>query len=519
MFKIIKLPTLNQYVFSFLNQNKSTSSLYRFSSTVQLQGTINLNNLKTKPLIDQKINNKHYDVAIIGGGSGGLAFALEASKHNLKTVVFDYVEQSTQGNTWGLGGTCVNVGCIPKKLMHTSGLYKEILLNSPGYGFDLNQLNEGKLDSKHFIWENLVQNVQSYIKSINFGYKKQLVDKNIDYVNALATFYDKNTLVFSPKSQHISSYLQDNNLINQEKQEDLGKITADQIVIAVGGRPLILPDEQCKNSYKYGITSDDIFMQKCPPRKTLVVGGGYIAVECAGFLSTLGYHTSMMTRQLYLREFDQDIAYRIVYNLQKENGVNIVPTSLPSSIEKVDENLFKVKIVNQVTQQETEDYKGRFENELEQNKDINCVYFQKLKLDVNDFPTTIFTPTEYSCTGLSEEQSIKKYGEENIEVYHSKYTPLEEQISPRYDEDYNSLQRKAYAKIICNKLENDKIVGIHYLGPNAGEVMQGYAVAMKLGTTKFDLDRTIGIHPTTSEEFTGLNITKSSGEPYEKTSC
>ncbi|KAL4431921.1 hypothetical protein ABPG74_012733 [Tetrahymena malaccensis] len=547
---------------------------------------------KKKPLIDEKVNKQHYDVAIIGGGSGGLAFAFEAQKLGLKAVVFDYVEESTQGNSWGLGGTCVNVGCIPKKLMHTAALYKEVILNSSGYGFDLEGKNlEEKYKQEYLVWQHLVNNVQSYIKSINFGYKKSLGELNIDYVNAFASFYDKNTLIFSPKVDAISGFLKDNESY-KANTEQLGYVTADKIVVAVGGRPQLLSDNQCENSYKYAITSDDIFMQKKPPGKTLVVGGGYIALECSGFLSTLGYDTTMMTRSLYLREFDQDIAQMILENIQSQSKVKVVPTSLPVSLEKVDEDTLKVRIQNQEDKskiyedtfntvlmaigrkpntqklnlekvgvqlnQKNKKIQGRFNEELEQtsvegiyalgdvldgvpeltpvaqkqgqllarriqhkkeNKEVNTVFIQKNSMDYNDFPTTVFTPIEYSCAGYSEKQAIEKFGEENIEVYHSKFTPLEEQLSPRVDENFDTIYRKAYAKVICNKLDHERVVGIHYLGPNAGEVMQGYGVAMKLGMTKADLDRTVGIHPTTAEEFTSLSITKASGEDCEKTSC
>lgn len=125
----------------------------------------------------------------------------------------------------------------------------------------------------------------------------------------------------------------------------------------------------------------------------------------------------------------------------------------------------------------------------------------------------------YSYCGLSEEKAHKKFGKENIEVYHSKYTPLEEYLNSHIDETGHAIKRKAYCKIVCNKKDDDRIVGIHYLGPNAGEIMQGLTVAMKLGIKKKDLDNTIGIHPTSAEEFTNLKISKSSGEKFEKESC
>jgi len=140
-------------------------------------------------------------------------------------------------------------------------------------------------------------------------------------------------------------------------------------------------------------------------------------------------------------------------------------------------------------------------------------------MDYRDFPTTVFTPLEYSCCGLNEEQANSKFGPENIEVYHSRYVPLEDSLAHKYLPTGDPSSKKAYCKIICHKKDNEKVVGIHYLGPNAGEVMQGYAVAMKLGMHKRDLDRTVGIHPTQSEEFVQLKKTKASGEDFDRTSC
>ena len=121
--------------------------------------------------------------------------------------------------------------------------------------------------------------------------------------------------------------------------------------------------------------------------------------------------------------------------------------------------------------------------------------------------------------GYSEEEAKKAFGAENIEVYHSRYLPLEENLFKKYDEKGETLKRKAYTKIVCNKKDDDRVVGFHYLGPNAGEVMQGFAVAYKLGVTKKTLDQVMGIHPTTAEEFINLKITKASGEDYDKDTC
>jgi len=133
-------------------------------------------------------------------------------------------------------------------------------------------------------------------------------------------------------------------------------------------------------------------------------------------------------------------------------------------------------------------------------------------MDYVNIPTTVFTPVEYGCIGLSEEDALKKFGDNNIEVYHSFFTPLEFYLP---DKDIG----ECYIKLICNKLDNERIVGFHIFGPNAGEITQGYAVAMKMGVTKNDLLNTVGIHPTVSEEVVTVRITKSSGLDPKKTGC
>ncbi|KAM7308678.1 thioredoxin reductase 1, cytoplasmic-like [Ixodes scapularis] len=132
--------------------------------------------------------------------------------------------------------------------------------------------------------------------------------------------------------------------------------------------------------------------------------------------------------------------------------------------------------------------------------------------DYTNVPTTVFTPIEYGCIGYSEEDAISKFGEENIEVFHANFTPLEWTLPKRGTD-------MGYVKVVCLTPERDRILGFHYLGPNAGEVTQGFATAMKLGATKADLDATIGIHPTCAELLTTLSITKRSGTDAKQGGC
>lgn len=272
-----------------------------------------------------KTYEKQYDLAVIGGGSGGLATAFEANKHGLNVIVIDFVEESSHKSKWGLGGTCVNVGCIPKKLMHQAAKAKEEITNSGEYGWELpEEINERSRHeelSKRFNWAKLKNRVQGYIKSINFGYIANINrEEGLDYLNCLATFKDKDTLLCSKDTRIIYEYIKTGHLPENNHQNPLYyEIKASNFLIATGTRPSYL---QLDGAH-HAITSDDIFMKKTPPGKTLIVGGGYVAVEIAGFLNGMGYNVSLMTRGDYLRSFDRDMVAFVLKDLQQRK-VNIV---------------------------------------------------------------------------------------------------------------------------------------------------------------------------------------------------
>ena len=138
--------------------------------------------------------------------------------------------------------------------------------------------------------------------------------------------------------------------------------------------------------------------------------------------------------------------------------------------------------------------------------------------DISNYPTTVFTPLQMSTCGLSQDKAIEKLGRDNVSVYHIKYMALQEEILDKYDDEGNSTKDMVYAKAVVDVRDN-KVVGLHFTAPNAGEIMQGFAVAMRMGLTKQILDETIGIHPTVAENITNIEVTKESGLPFEKTSC
>jgi thioredoxin reductase (NADPH) len=459
-----------------------------------------------------------FDIFIIGGGSGGLAASKRASKLGARVGLTDFVNPTPNGTKWGLGGTCVNVGCIPKKLMHYTGLLGEIKNDMYSSGWDID------CEAKHD-WQRMINNVSTHIKKINWGYKKQLQKENIKYFNCFGKLIDKNTV----------------SLINKKGKEST--VTSKYIVIATGGRPKYY---DVPNLKELSITSDDLFWLKNPPGKTLVVGAGYTAIECAGFLRGLGYEVDILLRNKFLKKFDRGMVERI-YQDAVNKQINFKTgkiTSLSKKSDLIETNFViysnadpingrkKDDIVEETT--ETVSYNtvlvavGRTYNTHKLNlREVGVKIKDNNKIPVGDFyqtniknifaigdikdrsfeltpiaikegiklaeflfnkkqrpvpinynaiATTIFSPLEYAKCGLSEEKAILIYGEDDIEVYHSSFKPLEWNF---YEKRENNL---CYAKVvICKK--KDLVLGVHYAGPNAGEVIQAYSFALIRNTT------------------------------------
>ncbi|VDD75488.1 unnamed protein product [Mesocestoides corti] len=497
-----------------------------------------------------------YDLVVIGGGSGGLALAKESARCGARVSLLDFVLPTPKGATWGLGGTCVNVGCIPKKLMHQAALLNHYMEDAAAFGWDVtkgksNCSSTSKSRCRTHTWDTMVSGIQDYIHSLNFGYRSALMNVGVKYLNTT------------------------------NKQGIVKNITANTIVIATGERPRYPPIPGAK---EFGITSDDLFSLDHNPGKTLCVGASYVSLECAGFLRSIGCDVTVMVRSIYLRGFDQQMADMVGAYMDRY-GVKFVRPCVPTSVRCLEEydaetkklglyevegkhedgTLFKdtfntgvvtffynnvifavgrdpctTSIGLQNVGVET-DKNGRVIVDSEERTnisnifaigDVNNIGFQLTPVaiaagknlarrlytaddcltDYTNVPTTVFTPLEYGCIGLSEEAAIEKFGTKNIEVFHSHFHPLEWTIPHRQE-------NTCYAKLIINKADDNRVVGFHVLGPNAGEVTQGYAVGMRLGARKEDFDRTIGIHPTCSEVFTTLHVTKSSGGSAAVTGC
>uniref|UniRef100_A0A8V5HGF4 thioredoxin-disulfide reductase (NADPH) n=1 Tax=Melopsittacus undulatus TaxID=13146 RepID=A0A8V5HGF4_MELUD len=466
-----------------------------------------------------------YDLIIIGGGSGGLACSKEAAGFGKKVLVLDYVVPTPLGTSWGLGGTCVNVGCIPKKLMHQAALLGQALQDSRKYGWQYEE------QVKHN-WETMVEAIQNYIGSLNWGYRVSLREKSVTYLNSYGEFVEPHKIKATNRKGQVTYH------------------TAETFVLATGERPRYpgIPGDK-----EYCITSDDLFSLPYCPGKTLVVGASYVALECAGFLAGLGMDVTVMVRSILLRGFDQEMAERIGAYMET-HGVKFIKKFVPVQVEQLEEGMpGRLKVTAKSTGGEPEIFEEEYNTVLlaigrdactrnigletigvkinekngkvpvndEEQTNVPYVYAigdilegkleltpvaiqagkllarrlyggSSTKCDYINVPTTVFTPLEYGSCGLSEEKAIEGYGKQNLEVYHSLFWPLEWTVAGR---DNNT----CYGKIICNKHDNNRVIGFHVLGPNAGEVTQGFAAAIKCGLTKELLDETIGIHPTCAE--------------------
>jgi len=498
---------------------------------------------KLLQMVQEDTHNYDYDIIVIGGGSGGLSASKEAARLGKKVAVCDFVKPSPAGTTWGLGGTCVNVGCIPKKLMHQAALLGEAVKDAKSFGWEVEK------DTVQHSWTKMVEEVQNHIGGLNWGYRVALREKQVTYLNEYAEFVDEHTLKTTNKK-------------GKEKT-----ITAAKFILATGGRPKY-PEIP---GVEFGISSDDLFSLPHSPGKTLLIGASYIALECAGFLAALGCDTTVMVRSILLRGFDQQMANKIGEYME-EHGVNMIRECVPSSIEKIEDGtpgklkvfgkykdgtefvdefntvifaigrdactghigLDKVgvnlnpkngKVLHDAKEQSNVPNIYAIGDVLDDKPELTPVAIQAGKLlarrlcgvsetvtDYDNVCTTVFTPLEYGCCGLSEEDAIQKFGDDDLEVYHQNFWPLEWTVAHRPE-------NSCYCKLICVKSQNEKVVGFHYLGPNAGEVTQGFGIALKMGATKADFDNLIGIHPTTAENFTTMEITKSSGVDASASGC
>lgn len=542
---------------------------------------LNLKNLKLKKIDpfkickDPTLNNQSFDYVIIGGGSGGVSSALEASKLGVNTLVFDFVEPSNHGSKWGVGGTCVNVGCIAKKLIHNAALLRESQNIAPFYGYDETQTKPD------FSWTKMISNIHLKVKKTNYDLEGGLNGENVRYVNCMATYLDANTILYSPDVAQINHFVETGSILDESK---VGRINTKYSAIAVGGRPNYIPESSCEGSH-LAITSDDLFVRNQEPGRTLVVGSGYVGIECSSFLHKLGVPTTLTARSTMLKGFDTGVVAYLRDYIVNKFKLDVREEIVPRKISKLEDGTFDVELIDsEGTLVSTENYDTVLQAvsrhvvtdklnikrigvetdprtkkvlnydpvTFSSNKDgifamgdaldgcpeltpiasmtgihIARTVAHKLALLAEEpypinfdvCPTTVFSYPEYSKVGMSEDDAIVTHGAENVEVWHSISTPTEESLNMDYFDDGSTRQIKSYFKLVCLKEEGSPVVGIHYVGLQAGEIMQGFALAFSKGVTKTDFDRLVGIHPTMAENFTSIIWTKEENANPEKTSC
>ena len=444
---------------------------------------------------------KEYDYIVIGGGSGGIASANRAAMHGAKVILFEGKE---------VGGTCVNVGCVPKKVMWYGAQIAETLHRYAGeYGFDVT-INK-------FDFATLKANRQAYIDRIHGSYERGFDSNGVERVYEYARFVDPHTVEVAGE-----------------------RYTAPHILIATGGHALYpnIPGSE------YGITSDGFFELDEVPKRTAVIGAGYIAVEVAGVLNALGSDTHLFVRKdRPLRTFDKDIVDVLVDEMAKSGPTLHTHANVTEVVKNADDSLtisfdngetitvdcliwaigraantsgFGLEKTGVKLTEKGTIYSDEFENtsvpgiyalgDVTGKLDLTPVAVKAgrqlserlfnnkadAKLDYTDVATVVFSHPVIGSVGLTEEKAIAKYGAENIKVYKSSFTPM-----------YTALgdNRQPSTMKLVTLGEDEKIIGLHGIGYGVDEMIQGFSVAIKMGATKADFDNTVAIHPTGSEEF------------------
>lgn len=445
--------------------------------------------------------SKHYDYIAIGGGSAGIASVNRAAMYGQKCAL---IEAKV------LGGTCVNVGCVPKKVMwYGAQIAEAIRQYGPDYGFDTT--------INHFSWDKLLESRSAYIDRIHQSYERVLGNNKVDVITGFARFKDAHTVE-----------------VNGETY------TADHILIATGGRPVppSIPGAE------YGIDSDGFFALKALPSRVAVVGAGYIAVELAGVLNALGSETHLFVRKhAPLRNFDPLITETLVEVMNTE-GPSLHTNSVPKAVVKNADGSLTLQLENgheqtvdcliwaigrepatdninlDVTGVKFND-RGYIQVDKYQNTSVPGLYAvgdntgaveltpvavaagRRLSerlfnnkpdehLDYTNIPTVVFSHPAIGTVGLTEPQAIEQYGADNVKCYKSSFTAMYTAVT--------SHRQPCKMKLVCAG-KDEKIVGIHGIGYGMDEILQGFAVALKMGATKKDFDNTVAIHPTAAEEF------------------
>ncbi|MEM8856797.1 MAG: glutathione-disulfide reductase [Chloroflexota bacterium] len=438
-----------------------------------------------------------YDLYTIGAGSGGVRASRFAGGFGARVGIAEEKE---------LGGTCVNVGCVPKKLFVYASQFATDFADSRGFGWTVGDTS--------FDWGTLISNKDKEISRLNGIYEWLLTSKNVDIHTGRAKLIDAHTV-------EVNGH----------------KFTAENILIATGGRP----NRPNYPGAEHVITSDEAFFIEELPESIMVVGGGYIGVEFAGIFHGLGVDVTILLRSdQILRGFDHDIRSHLSIEYEKK-GIKIHTETQISSVEKLDDGQLKVTLDDGTSQIVGMVMKaiGRVPNtrgiglenvgvELAPNGTVlvddylrtsvpniyalgdiidryqltpiateqgmqlarNLFAGTNYIIDYDNVPTAIFSQPNAGTVGLTEAEARARY--ENVDIYRTSFKPMRNTISGN--------EERTLMKLVVDA-DSDRVLGVHMVGDAAGEIIQGFAVALKAGATKEVFDATVGIHPTSAEEF------------------
>ncbi len=443
-----------------------------------------------------------YDLFVIGAGSGGVRAARVAAKLGARVALAE---------SRYLGGTCVNVGCVPKKLFFYASHFSEEFKHATDFGWSSTMAS--------FDWKTLIGNKNNAIKRLNDIYRNLLDGAGVEIITGHATITGEHEITVADR-----------------------KFTAERILIATGAQPYI-PDLPANREYI--ISSDDAFYLKSLPKQIIIVGGGYIAVEFAGIFNGLGVETVLLYRgDLFLRGFDEELRKQLATAMRRKGidvqfGVTVAEiTRTNNTLNAIldDGRTFSAGEIMYATGRRPDtqnlglenvgikpNTKGAIAVNAHYQTDRPSIYAigdvtdrvnltpvaiaegmalaehlyadQPINIDYANIPTCVFSQPGMASVGLSEEAARAQYNP--VKIYRSCFTPMKLSMSP------SEKNEKILIKLIVDG-DNDRVLGAHILGPDAGEIIQGIAIAIKAGATKKDFDSTIGIHPTIAEEFVTL---------------
>jgi len=475
----------------------------------------------------------YYDVIVIGGGSGGSAFSKRAAGYGAKVVLIErgpsWNEQGQRTGA-GPGGTCVNVGCVPKKLMFMAAAHREMMVGeaatAKGYGFAVPE-GAGKVQ-----WEALQQRRDEYVKKLNKNYTAGWQKEGVEIVEGTAQFVDSSTVEV------------------QRKDGSKTTLRGKKILIACGG----IPDAPPIPGIEHAINSDGFFELKKQPKKVAVIGAGYIAVEMAGILHALGSETHLYFRgdTVLRRGFDPFIV-KLLMEALEHHGPVLHGNSQPARITKQSNGLLTYSAIegSNAQQKDYTDFdcillaigrkpvtdqlglqkcgvltnkSGHVVVDAFENTNVPGIYaigdatstgFEltpvaiaagrrladrlflgegRARIAYEQIATVVFSHPPIGCIGLTEPQAFAEFGEANVKVKQSSFASM------LYAFNDDGKKVKTGLKLVL-KMPEERVVGLHCIGPYSDEMMQGFAVAVRMGATRADFEASVAIHPTIAEEF------------------